>query len=44
MKKHSDTGTDINALEDICRPIYAEVYAKHNVYVLCVAWKGNDFT
>ena len=44
MKKHSDTGTDINALEDICRPIYAVVYAKHNVYVLSVAWKGNDFT
>ena len=44
MKKHSDTGTDINALEDIYRPIYAEVYAKHNVYVLSVAWKGNDFT
>jgi hypothetical protein len=20
------------------------VYAKHNVYVLSVAWKGNDFT
>jgi hypothetical protein len=43
MKKHSDTGTDIDALEDIFRPIYAEVYAKHNVYVLSVAWKGNDF-
>ena len=36
-KKHSDTaGTDIDALEDICRPIYAVVYAKHNVYVLSV--------
>jgi hypothetical protein len=27
---------DIDALEDICRPIYAPVYAKHNVYVLSV--------
>ena len=35
-KKHSNTGTDIDALEDICRPIYAVVYAKHNVYVLSV--------
>jgi hypothetical protein len=25
------------ALEDICRPIYAVVYAKDNVYVLSVA-------
>jgi hypothetical protein len=34
---HTDTGTDIDALEDICRPIYAAVYAKqHNVYVLSV--------
>jgi hypothetical protein len=28
--------TDIDGLEDICRPIYAVVYAKHNVYVLSV--------
>ena len=35
-KMHSDTGTDIDALEDICNPIYAVVYAKHNVYVLSV--------
>ena len=34
--RHADTGTDIDALEDICRPIYAAVYAKHNVYVLSV--------
>jgi superfamily II DNA helicase RecQ len=34
---HADTGTDFDALEDICRPIYAAVYAKqHNVYVLSV--------
>ena len=26
-KRHSDTGTDIDAVEDICRPIYAVVYA-----------------
>jgi hypothetical protein len=32
---YSDTGTDIDALEDICNPIYAVVYAKHNVYI-CV--------
>jgi superfamily II DNA helicase RecQ len=31
-----DTWTDIDTLEDICRPIYAVVYAKHNVYVLSV--------
>ena len=46
-KRHPDTGTDIDALEDICRPIYAVVYAKHNVYVLrsvVYIWKGNDFT
>jgi hypothetical protein len=38
-KRHSDTGTDIDALEDICNPIYAAlpvVYAIHNVYVLSV--------
>ena len=35
-KRHSDTGTDIDTLEDICRPIYAVVYAKHNVNVLSV--------
>ena len=36
MKRHSDTGNDIDALEDIWKPIYAVVYAKHNVYVLSV--------
>ena len=35
-EKAFKTGTDIDALEDICRPIYAVVYAKHNVYVLSV--------
>jgi hypothetical protein len=35
-EKAFDTGTDIDALEDICRPIYAVVYEKDDVYVLSV--------
>jgi hypothetical protein len=36
---HSDTGTNIDALEDICNPIYAVVYAKQNVYVLRIYYE-----